>query len=414
MATLGRSAVLLAGGLLGCSSGAVERQQPDVLLVVMDTVRADAHAEAHTPAFDQIAAQGSAPRAWAPSTWTAPSTVSLMTGMPVYAHGWDFSFPRHLDPETESYAAIPEEIPTLGEVMSEAGYQTVGIIGNQLLSREIGWQRGFSQWIPVPDKRFPRKLRKVLDEADDDTPLFLYLHLRGAHYPCLPSEEAAARWDVGEPAWRGQARKIRDMPGVSAAEQEQYRKAYRAKIEDVDARVGKLIELASERGDGVVIITSDHGELLGEHGEWGHDHWLWEPLNAVPLAARGLGELPPLVSTTGLAARIAAVAGAPGAFPPETVVPLAQREGRVAVTLPDGTKGIWDERIARGTGFAAFDVVGEPEERQELWHPLDRAGLVLAREQAEAEQPHRSLELVQEGIEEDMLEMLEDLGYMGG
>lgn len=391
------------------ASGCGSARPPDVVIIVMDTVRADVHAEVDTPVFDAVAAAGAAPRAWAGSTWTAPSTISLMTGLPVYAHGWDFSFPRHLDEQTHSYPAIPGALPTLGTVLAGEGYQTVGLYGNMLLSRPIGWQRGFAVWEHVPDKAIAEDVAARVAALDPDQPAFFYIHLKGAHYPCQPAPESRRKWDLPQQSWLRGA--ITTLPERSATYQARYRRAYRAEVEDTDARVGAILEALGSRAEGVVVITADHGELLGEHGEWGHDHWLWEPLPGVPFAAKGLGALPSPFSTVGVAARVAAAAGAGDVFPTLDGAPLAQREGHVATTLADGTKAIWDPRL--GSGLSVYSLADDPRETTPLWHPLDRARLVLARARAEAALPHRSLELVPTAMTEETLGLLEELGYMG-
>lgn len=402
--------MVVSCGLAACTGPAVVREDPDVIVIVIDTVRADALTEAHTPVFDAIGDAGSSPRAWAASTWTAPSTVSLMTGRPVYSHGWDFPFPRHMTAASESYPPLPPELPTLGEVMQEAGYATVGLYGNQLLSRPIGWERGFDTWEHTPDSKLVDALTEALDDVPDDKPLFAYLHLRGAHYPAEASKAARSRWGVKRKRWP--AKKIRDMGDHKPQTQSAYRSGYRAKIEDLDAILGSLLEVLDDRSKGIVVITSDHGEMLGEHGEWGHEHWLWEPLPAVPLAARGLGDLPDPFNTWGLASRIADQVGARSVFPAHEGPVLSQREGRVAVSLRDGSKGIWDERIATQQGFAAFDLELQPDEDVQMWHPERRGALVLARSALEAQLTPRNLTAVAEGMTEETLNLLEELGYM--
>ena len=74
-----------------------------VVLIVIDTLRADVVDEVDTPVLDGLAAEGSsASRAWSSGTWTAPSVISLFSGMPVRSHGWEFPFPSQMDNRTRS------------------------------------------------------------------------------------------------------------------------------------------------------------------------------------------------------------------------------------------------------------------------------------------------------------------------
>ena len=152
-------------GPIDASSGVPQR---DVVIVVIDTLRADAVERSLTPTFDRLTAEGLAvPFAWAPSTWTAPSTLSLMTGSHVREHGWDMPFPRHMRAAGQSYPAL-DDLPTLAEVMRSQGYETHGAYANPLLSRELGWQRGFESWEGVPDIRMTRHVRRLVEDLDED------------------------------------------------------------------------------------------------------------------------------------------------------------------------------------------------------------------------------------------------------
>src|SRR5690242_7828587 len=136
--------VAALAGLGGCSRGA---PRYNVLLLSLDTVRQDmlgcyghrprrAPAEAVTPAIDRLAAEGvRMVDAYAPSSWTLPSHVSLLTGEPPLVHGV----------ETE-VGTIDPSTPTLAEILKRHGYRTVGVYSAPYLEPHWGFDRGFDRY----------------------------------------------------------------------------------------------------------------------------------------------------------------------------------------------------------------------------------------------------------------------------
>ena len=119
-----------------------EPSKANVVLVVIDTLRADIVLEVDTPNLDRLAHNGQrVKKAWAPSTWTAASVVSLFSGTPVLQHGWDHRMPKDLK-KGESYPSFVVET-TLAEELRKNGYKTVGLYANRLLERKLGFDRGF-------------------------------------------------------------------------------------------------------------------------------------------------------------------------------------------------------------------------------------------------------------------------------
>ena len=182
---------------------AMQRPSPEVaaepkkhaVLLVIDTTRADALAEANTPVLDGLAAAGdSVPHAWSAGTWTVPSVISLLTGMSVRQHGWDQQTGR-----IGRYHRFPD-VPTLPVVLQDAGFITTGLYANSYLSEELGFERGFDTWHRVPDVAMLGRLKKVVAEWKADERHFLYLHLMGPHSPLKPSAEARARYGL-EDSW---------------------------------------------------------------------------------------------------------------------------------------------------------------------------------------------------------------------
>ncbi len=342
----------------------------NAIVIVLDTTRADALQAARTPHIDQLAASGaSVPRAWSGGTWTVPSVVSLLTGNTVLGHGWDEPAAR-----LGQYPPLPD-LPRLPEVLRNAGFSTTGLYANPYLSEPLGFDRGFDTWKRTSDTHiatvFGNHVRKHW--ADPSERHFAYLHVLGPHSPLRPSPEAAARWDL-DSRWVDEkmgftvgAAKRNTEPGVRDA----YRKAYHAALEDTDSIVESiLLALGPHRASTLVVVTSDHGEMLGEHDQVGHGWWLWEPLTHVPLVVdhpyAAEEALPSMLSNAAVPDLVCRGLGIPATWPVRVEVPsalVAQREGRVALLTDEGrTKTIWDTRIA-DPGPARFDLTNDPQER---------------------------------------------------
>src|SRR5262249_14135387 len=148
-----------------------------------------------------------------------------------------------------------------------------------------------------------------------------------------------------------------DFPGV----QDVYRKAYLAQLEDTDEYIGKIVDmLAPWRDQTAIVVTADHGQLLGEHGFFGHGHWAWAPLPHIPFVAVNAGALPDDLSNAALADVVTSAVGVAHDWPvhKDDGFPLvSQREGKVALTTDGHTVGIWQE-----DRLDVFDLATDPDE----------------------------------------------------
>jgi hypothetical protein len=380
------------------------RAPKHALVILIDTLRADALAEATTPNIDAIAAKGDAvAHAWSAGTWTVPSVVSIFTGMPVRQHGWDLPTGR-----LGHYPKLPV-VPTLASVLHDAGYGTFGLYSNPYLAEELGFDRGFDTWRRSSDTAMAKRLAEEVGGWDDGRGHFAYVHLLGPHSPLRPSPEAQERWSVSS-TWIDEKKGF----GIGAAKRgkeegvrEAYAAAYRAVIEDTDILVGDIITaLGAQREDTLVLLTSDHGELLGEHSRVGHGTWLYQGLTHVPLMV-DRGTLP---ETLGIASVPALVTGALGVEHPwataaDAALPLtAQREGNVALS-PDGQhKGVWTDG-----SLAVYDLTALPLEDTSL---TDNHGLPEARTAWEAGVPAGTLSEDGVTLHPDTIAELKALGYL--
>ena len=388
-----------------------------VLLVLIDTLRADRQEQADTPVLDALARQGArVPRAWSAGTWTVPSVVSLFTGMSVRQHGYDES-----TGQLGRYPPLPQ-VPFLAEHLAAQGFATTGLYANPYLAEDLGFDRGFDDWRRSADKAMPRQVAELVEERwSTGERQFLYLHLLGPHSTLKPSAEARARHGL-EDSWfeggkgLGIGKAKRNQPPGA---REVYSRAYDAVIEDTDARLGKILEaLGPHRGDTLVLITSDHGELLGEHDLCGHGYWLWEPLTHVPLIVdhphlEGAEEsLPHTLGIASVPALLDLALGLePGPWPTaaDQSLPLvSQRQGKVALS-PDGRfKGIWHS--PNSSRVEVYDLRNDPAEAQPL---ASDQGLPAARAAWEAATPE-SARPADATVQLDAAtrEELEALGYV--
>jgi hypothetical protein len=421
---VGRSSLAVALGLLvlstlgawlalrSCSEEEVEGPK-HVVLIVIDTLRADIVREVDTPVFDGLVAEGeTASRAWSSGTWTAPSVISMFSGMPIRSHGWDFPFPSQMDNRTRSYAQVPE-VPLIAEVLKSSGFQTSAFYGNHLLSQGLGYDRGFDRFQPSGDRRLPERVATLLESQDLDERQFLYLHLFGGHQPLRPTSESAEKYGLDRQLIKGKGFRLRRAAQGNPAVQNQYGLAYRAVVEDIDKRLGELMKaLAPIREDSLIIITSDHGEMLGEHGHFGHFEWLYEPLTTVPFVVVGGPEIPDAFSLSAIPDLITTTVGVDADWPVRfrDQGPLvSQREGKLAFSEEGRIKAVWDSDEFE-SGFAAFDLEEDPMEQ----NPLEgfRADLEISRDSWLESTPHELLMPVDASMTDSMLEALEELGYM--
>jgi arylsulfatase A-like enzyme len=297
---------------------------PNVLLIVMDTVRARSlslygSARDTTPQLTRWAARGVRfDRAVAPACWTFPSHCSLFTAR------WPFELNAH------SQLVLNTSHPTLAEFLAARGYRTAGFAANtSYCSAESGLGRGFARyddyplspetilgstalgrwitqnvfsyrdfynqkWILYQSRDARRINRAFLDWAPrrrgEDRPFFAFLNYLDAHEPYLVPEEHTARFGV-RPGSRREYEMLLgywdlDKTHISPRDVELARDGYDDCIAFLDGQVGSLLDELERRGvldQTVVIITSDHGEEFGERGVFDHGYSLYLDAIHVPL-----------------------------------------------------------------------------------------------------------------------------------
>lgn len=397
---------LLSGAILiACGE---PRPPRHAVLLLIDTLRADAIGHAATPNLDALFARGQvAEVAWSASTWTIPSVLSLLTGSHVREHGWD-----HQGNPIGMPLMSPR--PTLATVLSAEGFSAVALFGNPILQLELGFEAGFAQFRYVEDPELPGAVAAEVAGWNDGRRHFLYVHLMGPHEPLLPSPAARERWGISETLpekgltipW---AREMRP-PAAAKRSQDLYRRAYWAALEDTDERVGGILQaLEPWLDETVLVLTSDHGEMLGERNRYGHSNWLDEPLTRVPFVGIHTGELPPLMNGAAvphLLTRALDIAH-DWSVRADAAAPLvAQRRGNLALSADGASKGVWN----RAGALELWDVTDYPVQRRASGAP--RATLRTARAAFQASVPEGSAPPDARPVDDELIEALRQIGYV--
>ncbi len=281
--------MLAAGFGLACGKGpATKQQQRSVILVTIDTLRADhlsfaGYPRLTSPRLDAFARKGTAFE-WAISTcsYTLPSHASMLTGL-------DPSF--HTVGLMNGQLGLVSAETTLAEICRSGGLRTLAVVSNLLLTRNWGLDQGFEIYDDaLPDKESERgfgerraehAMNSALEKlaAIKDERFFFWLHLQDPHGPYTPPDgidepEATAkdlpRLERVLPLGNDQSG-FRAIPTyqVFGTERafEQYRARYDREIRSTDRELGRLFDALEARGlleSSLVVITADHGEALGE------------------------------------------------------------------------------------------------------------------------------------------------------
>lgn len=333
MPILPLSAALLMAGCTQqapLAEPAARAEQPDIVLIVVDTLRADhlghyGYGRPTSPRLDAWAADAVVfDRAYAHSGWTLTSVTSLLTGTLPHQH----QVGRHPQDPT-CFGRLPPEVITLPERLQEAGYATGAFINNTFLAPEFGLNQGFDRWDWQGSSE--EEIRSAEDTiaaaqtwlAAQDQPAFLLVHIMEPHTLYQPAADLLGTFSAATPVPAGQ-----EITGAAVVAWQTYQSQptpaqaaravalYDEEILGVDRALGTLIDglAARPRADRTLtVLTSDHGEEFWEHGGFEHGHSLMGELTRVPLVVTGSG-LPPgrvetVVGHTDLVRALAARAG---------------------------------------------------------------------------------------------------------
>lgn len=279
-----------------------------VVLYVMDALRADfvSHLGGPTgvsPVLDRIAREGATfRRHWATGPNTLAAVPDLFTGEVWVTEG--------------AWRAAGASRPTLAEVYREAGYRTGLFSGNGYLTRHFGLARGFEHvseaalfdvsstgesGVNRSAERAHRAALAWLDTLPRDEPVFLHVQTIHPHNPYAPPPDLERRFTAGIPSdVPGDTATLRDIQrgrrSTSPADRARLRGLYAASLAYNDRELGRLLEALAERfpaRETLLVVTSDHGDELFDHGGVLHGYTLYEELLHVPLIVRWPGTVLP-------------------------------------------------------------------------------------------------------------------------
>jgi len=288
-----------------------ETQAPNVVIIDICSARADhfgmyGYGRETTPGMDALAKESVVfDRAMAQSSWCLPNYASLFTGHTPEVHGQYTNTP---------FRPLPDFETTLAERMKDAGYDTAGFAGGIYMLPTWGLNRGFDRFVnyfstaTATPARFDRTMPDALEWIDSrkKRPFFAYISVDDLHAPYQSDDPE--RFEKGYQGivhdtetinvrfFRAYNGEPLEASSPLAGRLDLFRKDprhlqhmvahYDASLRTVDTEVARFIRRLKESGQWdktAVIITSDHGELLGEKGMLGHTEGLYEPVLHVPL-----------------------------------------------------------------------------------------------------------------------------------
>lgn len=308
--------LLALAAVAALSAPARASQPPNIVVLDVCSARAD-HFGAYgyerktTPRVDELAKQSAVfENAVAQSSWCLPNYASLFTGLEPESHGLYTNKPR----------GVPEFEATLAEKLKDAGYATAAYSGGVYLIPEWGLDRGFDTYVNSFSTSDPNRLPAGLDVNLEDVsrwlgardhakPFMLYVAVDDLHAPYRADDPNLfdpgyqgiaddtdtlsvpfARAYNGEPA--GYPKALAEKAALFKKDPRHLKHLaarYDAALRAADGHIGELLDRLKALGldkDTVIVLTGDHGELLGEHGLLGHTQGLYEPVLHVPLILR--------------------------------------------------------------------------------------------------------------------------------
>lgn len=267
--------LLLAAWLLAACALAQPQNQPNVILITLDTTRADrmgflGNKRGLTPNLDAVAKQGVVfRRAYSQYPLTVPSHATILSGtFPQFHRVNDFGIP------------LSKDVPYLPEILQSHGYHTAAFVATSLLDPTSGWVPGFGRGFDTYQTNFQSSggedtnagsqslehpadfvVGEVRSWLKDQTngPFFIWIHLYDPHAPYDPPEPFKTRF-ASDP--------------------------YDGEIAFADSELGKVFADLKSRGlydNTLIAMMSDHGEAFGEHGEFSHGIFLYDETIHVPL-----------------------------------------------------------------------------------------------------------------------------------
>ncbi|OQX55061.1 MAG: hypothetical protein B5M54_03525 [Candidatus Aminicenantes bacterium 4484_214] len=282
--------------------------QPDyeaknVVLVSLDTLRADhlscyGYSRKTSPNLDALAREGFLfEKAIAPSPWTLPSHVSMLTGLRTINH-------QVTSPEDK----MSDQLETLAEVFSRAGYATVALTGGGYLHHSYGFSQGFDHYLIRGEVNNYRAVESLSENVNNwierlkDRPFFLFIHTYQIHSPYHSPPpynrrflDETAKWEKVDLKQMRLNKELRYKPLIPQ-ERKNIIDLYDGEIVYTDDVLIKSLIAELRRQNlydrTLIAVTSDHGEEFYEHRGWSHSHNVYNELLRVPLIIKNFNSYP--------------------------------------------------------------------------------------------------------------------------
>jgi choline-sulfatase len=368
----------------------------NVIVLLIDTLRADRlkpytpSSRVKTPAFDDLAKRGTLFE-WpmSPENWTKPSVASVLTGLYPQTHG-----------ATKMESVLGQKALLISEHLKAQGFSTGSFIANGYVSDRFGFAQGWDHYTNFIRERKNTDAENLFREAADwietrkGDRFFAYIQTIDPHVPYDPPDQFLKMYDARDydgqvknrltPKLLEEAKKSKVV--FSERDKVRLNALYDGEISYHDHYFGKFLERLEAMGaleDTLIVITSDHGEELDDHGSWGHGHSVYNELLRVPLVFYMPGNVPSgervkdVVSTAAIPATVNELLGVPPM--PDVEVPSlvpylrGSSPARPSVAFSDFMD---DRRVATAGGAklivrgnltaTLFDLVRDPKEKEQL------------------------------------------------
>lgn len=286
--------------ILLCVGGCQSQSRPNILLISIDACRADhlssyGYGRETTPFIDSLAERGIRfENAFVNTHGTPSSHTTILSSLYQQSHRVSYNKLKG-----SAHHSIPDDVVLLQEILRKHGYLTLGVTGGGFMSGYLGFRRGFDYFDDTARgvESGTRKLvQLVRSHRGDERPMFALYHTYEVHSPYDPPEKFRQRFGKFDGSFEtssGTISKInRGVIQPSSEHLEFIRAMYDAGLAFTDHTLRTMFSQLDELGffdNYLVLLTSDHGEELGERGRFGHHDLLYDELLRTPLIITGTG-----------------------------------------------------------------------------------------------------------------------------